>query len=79
MHVYSDAMPFDPPLVEARFAAGRVTAEPMPALACDALEVGIDGPKAELWEYARSVLLTDRLVSNACGRASTDSVAVRRA
>jgi signal transduction histidine kinase/ligand-binding sensor domain-containing protein len=76
MHVYPDAMPFDPPLVEARFAAGLVAAEQMPSLAWNALEGGLDGPDAELWEYARGELLTDLLVSNAFGCASTDSVAV---
>ena len=78
MHVYPDAMPFDPPLVQARFAAGLVAAEQMPSLAWNALEGGLDGPEAELWEYARGVLLTDLLVSNAFGCASSDSAAVRR-
>jgi hypothetical protein len=37
-------VPFDPNLVEAKLALGRIGPEEMPALAWDALEAGLDGP-----------------------------------
>jgi hypothetical protein len=37
-------MSFDPHLVEAKLALGMIGPDEMPALACDALEAGLDGP-----------------------------------
>jgi len=38
-------MPFDHQIIEARLALDRIGPNEMPALACDALEAGFDGPR----------------------------------
>src|SRR5215472_14258291 len=37
-------MPFDPRLVEAKIALGRISPDELPSVAWDVLEAGLDGP-----------------------------------